>query len=1031
MSGREDADEARREYRPAYTPHHPIPTISKYQKEKAARKEDAGGVDDGQDDVVDKDIQSFEKQHNEREEAQRGHSEHETGPQDHEHREREGAGEHVGDEGAADTSEVDPFGGHPKQRQKGFKKRRDERAERQVTDPVTHLPVTIHDFTSAALKDIPHNEPPFGTTSKTATGVNNKSKSNHVLRKENHEMERGGKSMRALFPPPEYDVIRRQLEDINRKSMSVGLTGIAVVLAAAIILEAVLRAEKLPDSTSKQESSWMLGHFSIRLMLILTCLGAIWALIVGVRDWMAKQFDEVWEEEVWEASRRNAGREVRPYQTETVTWLNSLLGAVWPLVNPDLFASLCDTLEDVMQASLPRHIVHMVAINDLGQGSESIRILGIRCLPTGAASRSVGADGKLKAGNDGEDENDRKVPGEGEIGSDNGDGQRDKKSGQVADASEDEENQEQQDQSQKDVAEGMEAEEGDFINIEVAFAYRARSKKSFKERSQDMHLLIAFYLPGNLKVPVWVDVRGVIGTMRMRLQLTPDPPFFALCTLTLLGQPKVKISCTPLIKQGPNIMDIPLISNFVQSSVDAAMAEYVAPKSLTLDLKDMLAGDDFKKDTHARGVLVVHVKRGYDFQMGDPGIPLIKRGSSDPYVSVGWAKFGKPMWSTRILLNEMEPYWRETAYLLVTPEELNVDERLRLQLWDSDKFDADDDLGRIEVDLKGLMKGLETNGKIQERIDGFKALKAGETMPGKLEWSVGYFSKTRLQPCQLQQQTYRPSIRSMEQLKQKVDEDCRRKMREADIKRGRRSKDMDELEQQKAQEMKANQDAMIVSAPPPERYPSGIFSIQIHQIIGLEIERLSKGESTEESDDEEEAGEDFPSAYCTIIINHSKIFKTRTKPKNAKPFFNAGIERFIPDWQNAEVYVTVRDARVKEDDPLLGIVHLSLSDIFKERSQINGFYPLMGGVGFGRIRLSMVWRSVQLQAPPNELGWNYGTLVNIIPTITPLKTHSGSNGWCTGGSAWHPSVRCSQRASTAKDPFPHRPRLRQDVPWQG
>lgn len=41
---------------------------------------------------------------------------------------------------------------------------------------------------------------------------------------------------------------------------------------------------------------------------------------------------------------------------------------------------------------------------------------------------------------------------------------------------------------------------------------------------------------------------------------------------------------------------------------------------------------------------------------------------------------------------------------------------------------------------------------------------------------------------------------------------------------------------------------------------------------------------------------------------------------------------------------------------------------------MNGFYPLSGGVGYGRIRLSMVWRSVQLQAPPEMLGWNIGTV---------------------------------------------------------
>lgn len=88
----------------------------------------------------------------------------------------------------------------------------------------------------------------------------------------------------------------------------------------------------------------------------------------------------------------------------------------------------------------------------------------------------------------------------------------------------------------------------------------------------------------------------------------------------------------------------------------------------------MLAGDDFKKDTHARGVLVVYIKSGYDFKCGDAAIPLIREAGADPYVSVGFAKFGKPMWSTRVLEKEMHPSWHETCYLPITPEELNVDE---------------------------------------------------------------------------------------------------------------------------------------------------------------------------------------------------------------------------------------------------------------------------------------------------------------------------------------------------------------------
>lgn len=293
-----------------------------------------------------------------------------------------------------------------------------------------------------------------------------------------------------------------------------------------------------------------------------------------------------------------------------------------------------------------------------------------------------------------------------------------------------------------------------------------------------------------------MELQGFVGIMRLRLQLTPDPPFFSLCTLTFLGQPKVDLSCVPLLKQGPNLMDVPLISSFVQSSVNAAMAEYVAPKSLTLDLKDMLMGDDFKKDTNARGVIVVTIRYAFDFKEGDAGFGPIKNGSADPYVSVGWAKFGKPLWSTRVLQNNMHPCWDETCYLLVSPEELNVDERLRVQLWDSDRTSADDDLGRIEVDIKELMKDQATNGKMSDREDGFKSLKAGEGMPGKLNWSVGYFSKTRITDDQLTAQEEDPDVKNIDQLKEKVYRESENKLREA-------SKDeSEEIEQQKAQDLK-------------------------------------------------------------------------------------------------------------------------------------------------------------------------------------------------------------------------------------
>ena len=75
-----------------------------------------------------------------------------------------------------------------------------------------------------------------------------------------------------------------------------------------------------------------------------------------------------------------------------------------------------------------------------------------------------------------------------------------------------------------------------------------------------------------------------------------------------------------------------------------------------------------------------------------------------------------------MLITGFAQVWEETAFVLVGPEEVNAEERIRIQLWDSDRTSADDDLGRIEVDLKELMHSPQSNGKMWDRTDGFLAL---------------------------------------------------------------------------------------------------------------------------------------------------------------------------------------------------------------------------------------------------------------------------------------------------------------------
>ena len=38
------------------------------------------------------------------------------------------------------------------------------------------------------------------------------------------------------------------------------------------------------------------------------------------------------------------------------------------------------------------------------------------------------------------------------------------------------------------------------------------------------------------------------------------------------------------------------------------------------------------------------------------------------------------------------------------------------------------------------------------------------------------------------------------------------------------------------------------------------------------------------------------------------------------PFFNASTERFIKDWTASHICIVVRDSRMRENDPILGMV---------------------------------------------------------------------------------------------------------------
>ncbi|KAF2767213.1 hypothetical protein EJ03DRAFT_329373 [Teratosphaeria nubilosa] len=644
------------------------------------------------------------------------------------------------------------------------------------------------------------------------------------------------------------------------------------------------------------------GGRYIGLLPLAACISS------GIWLWI-KEIIRSGREVEWDSEKERGKTATANLLPESVEWMNTLLGIVWGLVNPDMFSAVADTLEDVMQASVPG-IIENVRVAEINQGSNPIRILSLRALPDDHMK-------EMKAA----------------IHEEN------KKNKDPQEAAADEEG-------------------GEYYNLEISFAYHALpSGKRASEKARNMHMQLVFYLGikglFGVPLPIFVELNELIGTVRLRLAMTPEPPFLKTLTFTLMGVPHVQAGCIPMMERAPNLLNLPLISQFVNYAIAAASSMYVAPKSMTLDMRAMLQGDDITKDVRALGVMWIRIHKAVGLSKQD------KRGSkwggSDPYITLTFSKYGKPMYCTRVITDDLNPIWEETTALLVTPELIKADENLSVELWDSDRHSADDIVGKAELSMQ---KMIQHPGKMYPQVSKLAGMDEGSEMPGELHWEVGYFGKPQ----------FRPALRT----------DGKNKALPENL------RDKPELQDDKGVANTSTDDA-VQHTPPDPLWPSGVCSIIVHQIVNLELDNIKgtagsrKGKEYEPAkpygEVKEEEGGHLPTSYCTILFNDELVYRTRAKAVSSQPIFNAGTERFIRDWRSAIVTVTVRDSRNREHDPILGVVPLKLSDILDTASQVTRWYPLDGGIGFGRIRISLLFRSIETRLPPQQLGWDVGTFM--------------------------------------------------------
>lgn len=731
--------------------------------------------------------------------------------------------------------------------------------------------------------------------------------------------------------------------------------------------------------------------------------------------------DTAWEKAEQEAlARANDDQTNNEDNVETVEWMNVILKTVWPLINHEYFVPFVDLLEDALMQQVPG-IVHACRVEDLDQGNVPLRVQSLSLLDSSEENFSnVQMHEVQPKGSNGNDDDDL--------------------SGPPTDA-------------------------GDFVNLEITFAYRSPASRKQKTKSnaadgvmseeeralstsidQDselpvdqIHMLIYMAIGlqkiAAVQIPVWCEVLGIEGRMRLRVQLVPAAPFVGHVAFAFVGMPKLEMSAKPLGRRMViDAMHLPLISSYVLHSVEAVVKDFILPKSYTLNVASLLDVQDGPRNVYSLGAIVLVIHQGIDLPAADVN------GLCDPFISVSFARTGKPIFTTRVLLRNRNPIWHEMAILLVSPDEVRNKEHLRMTAFDADRFSVDDPLGKVEVPIDKLIRRAlthkskpNTQSLLETRTENLHPIRRGAAqVEGKIKYSVGFFrlsrpaqgGRTASKQALLQTAAGRhlespltSPLNTDKNVPHDTWTDPKTDASNASLQSGEESQpdttpntflhatafdrfvhklglplDENILRERMERRTRVNKltevmqgEAQATLGPPSPEWPSGILAFHIHSIDGLGFEPPQRSYSTSKrlgqkpryTEDEDAMGEGtskMPNSYVQVLLNDEAIFRSRTKTLNPRPYINAGTERFVPCLASARIDFVIRDARQRESDPILGVVGLSLVDILSDESRKTQWYPITGGLGFGKIRITLLWRSVEINIPPPLRGFNVGVI---------------------------------------------------------
>ncbi|VDN57233.1 unnamed protein product [Dracunculus medinensis] len=185
------------------------------------------------------------------------------------------------------------------------------------------------------------------------------------------------------------------------------------------------------------------------------------------------------------------------------------------------------------------------------------------------------------------------------------------------------------------------------------------------------------------------------GKLRATLKpLLPYPPMIGGISASFLEQPTIDFNLTGL----GELVELPGLMNAIRSVVNAQVANIcVLPNEIVVSLAPNV---DVTKLYFPEPDGIIRLKIIEAKNLENRDISFLKKGKSDPYCEI---QVGSQFFKTRTINNDLNPVWNEYFEAIVDQAD---GQKLRLELFDEDTAGADEELGRLVIDINKIRDGI-------------------------------------------------------------------------------------------------------------------------------------------------------------------------------------------------------------------------------------------------------------------------------------------------------------------------------------